>query len=216
MPKGAPKGRRCTIRQHPQRPNIDLAIATGISGRLIAARFKVSADAAWRHGREHLTPEIRAALATKVLAREGDMHRILLEEGTGVVEALKAIRGPLFGMFLAAIDLGDAKAATAISGRLHESLSLTAKLTGELVPHAGVSITNVLLSPDFRRLRAELLRVLARYPEARDEVAAVFRQAGQRAAAEMGAPAASGSGERVLSPKGEPPLKLIEGAAVVA
>src|SRR5712671_2625810 len=48
MPKGAPKGRRCTICQHPQRPNIDLAIATGISRRLIAARFKVSADLAWR------------------------------------------------------------------------------------------------------------------------------------------------------------------------
>src|SRR5713101_3860681 len=79
MPKGAPKGRRCTICQHPQRPNIDLAIATGISRRLIAARFKVSADVVWRHGREHLTPEIRAALATKVLAREGDMRRILLD-----------------------------------------------------------------------------------------------------------------------------------------
>lgn len=216
MPKGAPKGRRCTICQHPQRPNIDLAIATGISRRLIAARFKVSADAAWRHGREHLTPEIRAALATKVLAREGDMRRILLEEGTGIVEGLKAIRGPLFGMFLTAIDLGDAKAATAISGRLHESLSLTAKLTGELVPHAGVSITNVLLSPDFMRLRAELLRVLARYPEARDEVVAVFRQAGQRAGEEMGALAAPGSGESTLSEKGEPPLQRIEGAAVVA
>ncbi len=179
MPRAAPKGRRCTICQHPQRPNIDLAIATGISRRLIAVRFKVSADAAWRHGRAHLTPEIRAALATKVLAREGDMRRILLEEGTGVVEALKAIRGPLFGMFLAAVDLGDAKAATALSGRLHESLSLTAKLTGELVPHTGVSITNVLLSPDFMRLRAELLRVLARYPEAREEVAAVFRRVGE-------------------------------------
>ncbi len=155
-------------------------------------------------------------VATKVLVREGDVRRILLEEGTGVVEALKAIRGPLFGMFLTAIDLGDAKAATAISGRLNESLSLTAKLTGELVPHAGVSITNVLLSPDFMRLRAELLRVLARYPEARDEVVAVFRQAGQRAAAEMGALAAPGSGESTLSPKGEPPLQRIEGAAVAA
>jgi hypothetical protein len=123
-----------------------------------------------------------------VLAREGDMRRILLEEGTGVVEVLKAIRGPLFGMFLAAVDLGDAKAATALSGRLHESLSLTAKLTGELVPHAGVSITNVLLSPDFMRLRAELLCVLARYPEAREEVAAVFRRAGLQAATEVGAP----------------------------
>jgi hypothetical protein len=96
----------------------------GSAGRLIAARFKVCADAAWRHGREHLTPEIRAALATKVLAREGDMHRILLEEGSGVVEALKAIRGPLFGMFLVAIDLRQARVCDA-GGRCPVSILLS-------------------------------------------------------------------------------------------
>src|SRR5207248_80953 len=42
------------------------------------------------------------------------------------------------------------------------------------MPNAGTSITNILLSPDFQRLRAELTQVLARYPEARAEVAAVF------------------------------------------
>jgi len=57
------------------------------------------------------------------------------------------------------------------------------------VPHAGTSITNILLSPDFQRLRAELIGVLARYPDAQAEVAAVFRRAELRAAAEMGAPA---------------------------
>jgi hypothetical protein len=91
MTRGALERRRCTICQHPQRPNIDLAIATGISRRLIAARFKVWPDSAWGHGRAHLIPEIRAALATKMLAREGDMRRILLKEGTGVIEALKAV-----------------------------------------------------------------------------------------------------------------------------
>ena len=55
------------------------------------------------------------------------------------------------------------------------------------MPHAGTSITNILLSPDFQRLRAELIRVLARYPEAQAQVAAVFRQAGLRAATEMAA-----------------------------
>ena len=113
------------------------------------------------------------------------MRRVLLEEGTSIVEALKAIRGPLFGLYLAAVDVGDGKAAANLAGRLHESLSLSAKVTGELTPHAAVSITNVLLSPDFMRLRTELLRVLARYPEARAEVAAVFRGAGERAAAEI-------------------------------
>ena len=90
---------------------------------------------------------------------------------------MKAIRGPLFGLFLAAIDTGDNKAAAVLSGRLHENLALV----GDLVPHAGTSITNILLSPDFQRLRAELMRVLARYPEAQAEIAAVFRQAGLRA-----------------------------------
>jgi len=36
-------------------------------------------------------------------------------------------------------------------------------------------------------LRAELIGVLARYPEAQAQVAAVFRQAGLRAATEMAA-----------------------------
>jgi hypothetical protein len=48
---------------------------------------------------------------------------------------------------------------------------LVAKLTGELAPHAGISITNILLSPDFLRMRGELMQVLARYPEAQEEVA---------------------------------------------
>ena len=180
-------GLRCTICNHPARPQIDLAVATGLSKRAVAARFGVSRDAVWRHAQAHLTSEMRAALATKLLQREGDTRRILLEEGAGVTEALKAIRGPLFCLFLAAVDTGDTKAAAALSGRLHENLALNAKLTGELVPHAGTTITNVLLSPDFQRLRTELIRVLARYPEARAEVAAVFRQAGLRAASEMGA-----------------------------
>jgi hypothetical protein len=184
-----PVGLRCTICNHPARPQIDLAIATGISKRAVAERFQVSRDAVWRHAQAHLTAEMRAALSTKLLQREGDTRRILLEEGAGVTEALKAIRGPLFGLFLAAVDSGDYKAAAALSGRLHENLALVAKLTGELVPHAGTSITNILLSPDFQRLRTELIRVLARYPEAQAEVAAVFREAGLRAAAEIGTPA---------------------------
>ena len=56
-----------------------------------------------------------------------------------MTEALRAIRGPRFGLFLAAVDTGDNKAAPTLSGRLHENLVRTAKLTGELVPHAGTT-----------------------------------------------------------------------------
>jgi hypothetical protein len=57
-------GLRCTICNHPARPQIDLAIATGLSKRAIAQRFQVSRDAVWRHAQAHLTAEMRAALAT--------------------------------------------------------------------------------------------------------------------------------------------------------
>ena len=186
MPRAAPKGRRCTICQHPQRPNIDLAIATGISRRLIAVRFKVSADAAWRHGRAHPRDPRRAGdegagargRHAPDFARGRDW-RCRSAEG----DPRPPVRHVPGGRRSWRRESGDGDFRT-----LHESLSLTAKLTGELVPHTGVSITNVLLSPDFMRLRAELLRVLARYPEAREEVAAVFRRVGLQAATEMGAP----------------------------
>jgi hypothetical protein len=177
----------CAICKHPARPQIDLALATGVGSKRVATRFGCSRHAVYRHAKSHLTSEIRAALATKLLRREGDIKKILLEEGTGVVEALKAVRAPLFGAFLVAIDTGDSKAAAALSGRIHESLSLSAKLTGELIPHAGVSITNVLLSPDFQRLRSELLRALVKHPDAHRDVVAIFRRAGEEAAAAIGA-----------------------------
>ena len=57
-------------------------------------------------GRSTKTPLGLLWSSAKALATHG-ARRILLEEGAGVTEALKAIRGPLFGLFLAAVDIGD-------------------------------------------------------------------------------------------------------------
>jgi len=45
-------GLRCTICNHPARPQIDLAIATGLSKRAVAERFQVSRDANTRTSSE--------------------------------------------------------------------------------------------------------------------------------------------------------------------
>jgi hypothetical protein len=175
----------CTICTHPARPQIDLAIATGLSKRVVGERFRVSPHAVWRHGHDHLTPELKAALALKLIQREGDTRAVLLEEGSGAVEALRAIRAPLFGRFLKAVDVGDDRAAVALAGRLHEGLTLSSRLTGQLLPSAGTTITNIVLSADYQQLRAELIRALAPFPEARAAVATVFRRTGETAAAAM-------------------------------
>jgi hypothetical protein len=164
---------------------LDLALASGATHLSVGRRFGIAHNAVSRHSANHLTPDIRAALKTKLLKREEDLQRVLLEEGAGIVEALSAIRGPLYGLYLAAIDVGDAAAAARFSGRLHESLTISAKVTGDLVPHVGTSITNVVLSPDYQLLRHKLLRILERHPAAKAEVEAEFRAASQAAAAEM-------------------------------
>ena len=88
-------GLRCTICNHPARPQIDLAIATGLAKRAVAERFSVSRDAVWRHAQAPLTAETRAALATRLLQREGDTRRILLEEGAGVIDLTAALKRSL-------------------------------------------------------------------------------------------------------------------------
>jgi hypothetical protein len=177
--------KKCAVCCHAQRPAIDLAIASGLSKRAIGEKYGLHPDSVWRHGRSHLSPEMKAALALRLLKKEGDTRQVLLEEGANVAQAIAAVRAPLFSRFLVACDTGDDRAVAALAGRLHEGLALTAKLTGELVPHAGVSITNVVLHPDYQRLRSELLRILGRFPDAREAVAAAFRGFGEVAAGEM-------------------------------
>lgn len=157
----------------------------GLGKRQVAARFRVSKDAAFRHAQNHLPPELKAALALKLVRKEGDVRAVLLEEGSNAVEALRAVRGPLFGMFLAAVDVNDTRAAAALSGRIVETISLGARLTGELMPAAGTTIQNIVVSADYIRLRSDLLAALRPFPEAARAVAEAFRRTGERAAVEM-------------------------------
>ena len=179
-------GSKCTVCNHANRAQIDLAIASGVAKKRIAERFGgLSMDAVWRHGKDHLPPEMRAALALKLIRKERDTRAVLLEEGAGTIEAIRALRGPMFARFLAACDAGDDRSAAQLAGRIHEGLALSARITGEMIPAVGTSVTNIVLSPDYQKLRTELIRALMPYPEAREAVAAVFRRAGEAAAEGM-------------------------------
>ena len=180
----SPAGRQCSICVHKERPAIDLAIVSHVAMRRIAERFNVSPHAAWRHSK-HLGPELKAAIALKLTIRQRDIGSVVLEEGASTIEQLKAVRAPLFSRYLAAVDTGDDRAVSALAGRLHESLQISAKLAGELVPAISTQIQNIMLSPDYIRLRGDLLAALRPFPEAARAVADVFRRAGERAAAEM-------------------------------
>jgi hypothetical protein len=138
--------KRCTVCSHPSRPQIDLTICAGVGHRQIAEKFNIGPNSIWRHSHNCLSPEIKAALALKLIQREGDTRAVLLDEGVSVVQALQAVRAPLFGMYLRAIDCNDPANAAKLASRLHESLALSAKLTGQLLPASKTTITNIVIS----------------------------------------------------------------------
>lgn len=176
---------RCGVCLHENRAAIDYALASGMAQRAVARRYKLSEDSVQRHAARHLSPEQRAAIALKLTAKQSDIHSTLLERGATVSEMVAALQGPLWTLFLKATDIGDARAASTIAGRLLESLSLTAKITGELLPHAQTSTVNVVLHPSYQALRARLIEVLHRYPEAKAAVIEAFNEAGATAISEM-------------------------------
>jgi len=174
---------QCTICKHPKRAVLDQALASGIGYKSLSKKHGVSKFALYRHKRAHLSPEMRTAAARKMLKREGDLRAILLEEGTSLVEQLGAFRAQLYDTFVIAKEIGDLKAAAHLGSRIHDNFTLVAKLTGELLPHSSVNVTNLLLSPDYQRIRSQLLRALSSHPEAAADVAEIFRQAGAEAVA---------------------------------
>src|SRR3954451_7798807 len=103
---------KCTVCRHDDRIAIDYGLASGLALRAVARRYSVSEDAVQRHAARHLSPEQRAAIALKLVSRQGDIHTALLEKGATVTEMVSALQGPLWTLFLKATDIGDAKSAS--------------------------------------------------------------------------------------------------------
>jgi hypothetical protein len=71
----------------------------------------------------------------------------------------------------------DANARGTLTGRLHENARIRGQITGELSRSPLIqqnTINLVMNSPEFVRFQADLIRVLNRFPDAREAVIAEF------------------------------------------
>jgi len=148
-------------------------------------RVGISRHSLYHHAQRHIGPELRQALASKILKRKGELQEMVAEESGGIVETLRALRGPLWRRFVVVAGMGDERAMCLLAARIHENLQLAAKITGELQPHTTTSVTNILLSPDFQRFRAQLLRAVLKHPAAYRDVMMTFHEAGEEVAAQI-------------------------------
>jgi transposase-like protein len=173
----APNG-KCRICKHAERQRIELLCAGGASIKAVSRKFGVPYDSLYRHWAGHVTDERRSALMFGPVQREA-LASHLAEESSSVIEHYRAVRAGLYALYDAAVTAGDRNGGAMLAGRLHENLAAMARLTGQLAqsPLVQVNQTNVFINdPAFANFQADLIRVLGRYPDAREAVIAEFER----------------------------------------
>jgi hypothetical protein len=153
--------RVCTICTHDQRSAIDEALVGGESFRYVAERFGTSATALHRHKAEHIPPALSKAQEAQATAQADDL-----------LAQIKGLRSKAVGLLLAAEKAGDIRTALLGVREARACLELLAEMEGELNRRPQV---NILVLPEWERIRVTMLQALAPYPEARAAVAAALR-----------------------------------------
>jgi hypothetical protein len=153
--------RTCTICGHASRAAIDQALVSGESAPKIAAKYRVSDDAVTRH-RAHIPAQLlKAQEATDV------------RQALDVVMQLRAINSATIAILKSARASEDHKLALLAVDRVQKQIELQARLLGELDDRP---VVNVLITPEWQRLRAVIVEALADEPSARIKVAAALRR----------------------------------------
>jgi hypothetical protein len=168
--------RRCRVCNHVERTRIELDLAGGVRQRVVARNYHLSEDSVQRHWR-HVDPERKARLLVGPVQRAALAARIC-EENSNVLDNLRVIRAGLYESLDRAHTAGDTWSVGMLSGRLHENLRDTARITGELASSPLVqNNTNIFMHPAVARVEAIIVAALADHPAARADVIRALRAA---------------------------------------
>jgi hypothetical protein len=194
----------CTVCASKFRSSIDLGLTRGLSYRALALRFECSADAIGRHAKAHLTPVQRAAILAATSPTEIDLEKLSATESEGLLHQLVVQRGRLQVYAEQAAELGDVKAATSAESVILSNLTTVGKLLGTLVQRHAVTHTNLLISPDYLKLRSTLVSALRPFPEAARAVGAALHRLEADAATDITAAASKGRAPALIEHEATP------------
>jgi hypothetical protein len=172
------RGPPSSISRHPQRAQIELALANQIPLARIAKKYAVGEMSLHRY-RQRMPPQLIAALRYRVAESPIDIEALRSSESEGILQHLLAARGRIYSLLDYCHGEDDTKTSERLIGRLHENLRLTAELLGDLNlgdKHVHLHLTS---TPEWQRLRHLLVAAISRFPEAAEAVVGVLRQVEQ-------------------------------------
>jgi hypothetical protein len=123
---------------------------------------------------------------------EIDLDALRTNESEGLLAGLVAQRARLLVKADTAMEWGDVKGSVSAESAIAANYTLVAKLLGQLVQVHDVRHTNLLVSPDYLKLRSTLIDALRPYPEAGRAVGAALHRLESDAAQDITAAAAKG------------------------
>ncbi len=150
-------GRPCTVCQHPQRAEIDKALVAGRPFLALAREYGLDRFALKRHKEAHLAPVLVAAQRAKDSVQAEDLLsqvQRILDRALKILDKAEAAR--------------DYKTALQSIREARGCIELLAELTQQLDRRP---VVNILLTPEWWRVKAAMLEALEPFPEARVAVA---------------------------------------------
>ncbi len=150
--------RACQTCQHADVAAIDRELAAGTAIPAIAALYRVSGDSLLRHKQNHLPQIVARAEAAKEVTRGDDL-----------LDQVNKLKNKAVSLLLKAEAAGDYRAALAGIREARACLELLLEVEGEINRAPQV---NIIMSPEWTRLRAVIIGALAPFPDARLAVAA--------------------------------------------
>lgn len=149
--------RVCTVCSHPSRESIDRALVEGTPNRRIASQHDLTERAVRNHKANHLPATLAKAREAEEIANADDL-----------LSDVRSLQARTLAILEAAEGAREHRTALSAIREARSNLELLAKLLGELDDSPTV---NVLVSPQWIKIRTVLLEVLTAYPEARSAVA---------------------------------------------
>jgi len=155
--------RRCTVCDHPERAEIDSALARGVSPYdLVAGYSGLKRTSIQRHAENHIPDKLLKAQEVEEVAAADDLLadlRSLQSRTLAILEAAEGTRQHRTGL-------------SAIA-EARRNLELLAKLVGKL---NGGPTVNLIMSPAWVEVRGVIVGALEPHPKARVAVAEALRE----------------------------------------
>jgi hypothetical protein len=152
---------------------------------VLSKRFGLAGTSLTRHRRNHMPPQLKAAILLATKPSEIDLEELRKREGEGLLASLIAQRARLQMLSELCFQAGELHAAVSVEKALTASLELTSKLVGMLVTRHSVTHSNILISADYVLLRSTIASALRKHPEAARDVAHALAELEAAAAQDM-------------------------------